>query len=40
MWFQEGLGDADYVCVLLEKVCERWFLVEDALGVPGQDRGN
>ena len=36
MWFQEGLGNADYVYVLLEKkACERWFLVEDALGVPG-----
>jgi len=34
--FQEGLGEADYVYVLLEEeVSELWFFVEDALGVPG-----
>ena len=34
--FQEGLGEADYVNVLLEKeVGEFGYFVEDALGVPG-----
>ena len=36
--FQKGLGEADYVYVLLEKeVGEFWFLVMNALGVPGGD---
>ena len=34
--FQDGLGEADYVNVLLEEeVGELWYFVEDALGVPG-----
>ena len=34
--FQEGLGETDYVYILLEKeVGELWLFVEDALGVPG-----
>ena len=36
MRFQEGLGEADYVNVLIEEeIGEFWYFVEDALGVRG-----